>query len=131
MELAAQVNTKELKPGATHAPELAGMHYVFTVIPANESKYLDFDKQVPRDHVTARFLFRAEGDHWGQKAMVYRQQLRPLSQLSSDEDALKVLAANALPEGDEAMTKLAKDAHNWAIDMAMKTFEAWHSTETP
>lgn len=142
--LAKMVDTKALKIGATHAPELSAtpelpaMHYVLAVIGVDSRPYLQFDEEVPRGHVAARFLFCAEGDKWGQKAKRYKEIWSPLFNFRKGEDALRVLLdgfispPKAFSKADEAMMTfeaLVKDAHDWATDMAMKTFEAWHSTE--
>ena len=155
--LAMCVDTKCLKEGATHAPELEGMHYMFAVIPQKPlpdilepepELFLKFHNEVPKGKVVARYILRAEGE-WGQAANEYKQgwnkimhqeltcedepQLVPIfGLLMAPPDSLtkqqKKLFKND-PIGLERFHVIAKHADNWAKHMAMTAFEALHSRE--
>ena len=87
------VDTKHLDSGVTHALELEGMDYKFTVsipqeaiVPPGHTKpepdpLLDlvFYNDVSVGQVTARFILRATGKRWGSVAKMYKKQWTMLS----------------------------------------------------
>ena len=148
------VDTKHLDSGFTHALELEGMDYKFTVSIPQEAiaspGHLVFYSDVPVGKVIARFLLRATGEQWDAEVSEYKELWKGIVHLDLTEEheaelipIFSILLAppesrtkvqkelcSKSPDSMQRLKELATTAHNWAKHMAMRAVETWHSTQT-
>lgn len=152
------LDTRCLNNGTGHAPELEGMHYKYFVAPAEQrdnmmpqDKLLEFHPGVTPGLMVAVWATRAK-DPWEKEASEWKASFEkdmttPLTPATLPQTVM-LLDAMMAPEGwlhqrqkavrdqmeqtfsslaDINQVKLVAEA--WALAMAMKACEAWHTTQ--